>query len=300
MKIRLFLLLSFFAFRLHAQNCAQGLSFFQNQQFEQANKTYAECVKESPQDSFLVYMKGLTLVRLERYEEAIPILENAVKLNYFPQSAAEFNIAKCYAHLEELEKAISFLKIANDNGFNQFQMLDSDDFKTLAFSKDHAVSFQNIQQQTKYNAYPCLAQEENQKFDFWIGKWEVYSGGQKIATSDITKAKGGCAVHENYKTFGLYSGQSINFYNPTNKKWEQYWVGSSGDRTAYLEADDYEANLQFLGAQTLPNGQKAISRMSFVYDEEVDTVTQSLESSTDDGKTWTAGFVGVYKRRAEE
>ena len=42
----------------------------------------------------------------------------------------------------------------------------------------------------------------------------------------------------------------------------------------------------------------SLTKMSYTKDNK-DTVTQRMESSTDEGQTWSQTFLGVYKRRKE-
>ena len=40
-------------------------------------------------------------------------------------------------------------------------------------------------------AEPCSGAEYRQ-FDFWLGEWEVESGGKRAGTNRITRVQGGC------------------------------------------------------------------------------------------------------------
>ena len=247
----------------------------------------------NPQDSSLVFSKGYTLMVMKDYDKAIPIIEKAIDLNYQPAQNARFALARAYAAVNNESKSLENLKASAEGGFASFPSFDSIQFKSI---KDTAT-FNSIRKQVKSNAFPCLKDSNNNKFDFWLGEWDVIVGGVKRADSFISKAKGGCAVHEDYRVLsGVYSGQSISFYEPNDKKWHQYWVGSGGDKSIYYETEDYEGNLQFITKSPSPNGGETWIRMTYIAVDE-NTVHQNLDNSSDLGKTWTPGFRGVYKRK---
>ena len=121
-------------------------------------------------------------------------------------------------------------------------------------------------------------------------------GERKVGDNSITMAVGGCAIHENYTTQGNYAGQSINFYDPIDKKWHQHWVGSGGDVYNYLETKREEGLLQFESKFMGSQGAISFSRLTFTLNED-GSVRQLFESSTDEGKTWNSAFDGLYKKK---
>ncbi len=159
--------------------------------------------------------------------------------------------------------------------------------------------FKEVLEKVKNNAYPCLTGKDYRHFDFWLGEWDVYANGRKVGDNSITMAQGGCAIHENYVTAGNYAGQSINYYDPIAKKWHQHWVGSGGDVYNYLETKREEGLLQFESDFMGANGQISLSRLTFTLNED-GTVRQLFEASTDEGKTWTIGFDGLYKKKTDK
>ena len=99
-----------------------------------------------------------------------------------------------------------------------------------------------------------------------------------------------------YITARNYAGQSINFYSPTDKKWYQHWVGSSGHVYNYVETKREEGLLQFESDYLTSKGNIVISRLTFTLNDD-GTIRQLFESSSDDGETWTPAFDGLYKRK---
>ncbi len=135
----------------------------------------------------------------------------------------------------------------------------------------------------------CTAPEFHQ-FDFWIGKWAVHSpAGKEVGSSEITRASEGCAIREDWTSIGTgQHGMSINYFDPSEKRWHQDWVGADGtilhligglQDNAMVMADAQQANRIRWTPQ--PDG----------------TVKQEWTISSDHGKTWQPSFVGIYKRR---
>ena len=91
---------------------------------------------------------------------------------------------------------------------------------------------------------------------------------------------------------------AINFYDPIDKLWHQHWVGSGSDTYNYLETKRDKGLLQFESKFMNPGGNITLSRLTFTLRED-GTVRQLFESSSDDGKTWTPAFDGIYKKKQD-
>ncbi len=139
---------------------------------------------------------------------------------------------------------------------------------------------------------------EAHQFDFWLGDWEVFGPkGRMIAHSKIESVSGGFALLENWNVapaLGGSSGKSLNSYNPVTKQWQQYWVGSGGLTTEY-KGGLVDGKMVLVAEQTRLNAPTTHTRATWTPNAD-GSVTQQFESSSDGGKTWQPGFVGLYKR----
>jgi len=257
--------------------------------WESAIKDYKKYLKKNEKDSSAWYALGGTYVKAGQFEKALESYQKAKEKN-FSINFISVSSARVYAKMKDETKMLAMLNEAADNGLPIFKRIQDDvDFQAYQESAD----FKKVVERMKNNAYPCLNGENYRHFDFWLGEWDVYVGEQKVGVNSITMAQGGCAIHENYTTAGAYAGQSINYYDPIDKKWHQHWVGSSGDVYNYLETKREEGLLQFESDFMTPTGQITLSRLTFTLNND-STVTQLFESSSDDGKTWAAAFNGTY------
>lgn len=143
---------------------------------------------------------------------------------------------------------------------------------------------------------PCCTTEARQ-FDFWVGQWETYITGDKLAgTNNIVLLQDSCVIQETWKSAGgAYTGTSYNFYNTISKKWQQIWLDNQGGN---LQLEGGLVNGQMiLQSKELPNPKGELQFDRITWTPHADgTVRQLWEISKDHGKNWTAIFDGLYKK----
>jgi hypothetical protein len=134
----------------------------------------------------------------------------------------------------------------------------------------------------------CTAPEHRQ-FDFWLGEWRVNPG----AESSITAEPGGCAIFEDYRPTGGTGGRSISVYDPGTGLWYQTFLSGNNPlqplrMSGGLDGDDMVMYVRVAGQLSQRWTWKMLAGGS---------VVQSTESSSDNGSSWTPGFVGTYTRK---
>ena len=146
---------------------------------------------------------------------------------------------------------------------------------------------------------PCAAVAERQRFDFWLGEWEVTdsTGKQRVGSSLIQSVSGGCALLENWTNARGGQGKSLTSYNPALSQWQQYWIGQDGQPTEFRESSWSGKSVVFR-ARTPAAGSAAATeqRLTFTPIDSV-TVRQRGEQSTDGGSTWTTQYNFLYHRK---
>jgi hypothetical protein len=142
-------------------------------------------------------------------------------------------------------------------------------------------------------AQACQA-EEHRQFDFWLGDWRVHTpDGKEAGTSRITRVSNGCAVLEEWRSAAGPPGVSINFYDARSRTWNQHWVGGGG-MILHLAGALRDGAMVLSGERDTPSGRIA-DRIR--WERQPDgAVTQTWETSSDGGRTWTTAFVGRYAR----
>lgn len=140
---------------------------------------------------------------------------------------------------------------------------------------------------------PCSSAEHRQ-FDFWLGEWEVRTRAGKLAGFNrISRAYGGCVLHEQYDTGRGYSGASFNVYDTGRKRWHQTWVDTSGT-LLQLQGGITEGRMVLEGETIESNGAKTSHRITWTPNPD-GSVRQLWESTTPSGE-WAVVFDGRYTK----
>ncbi|HLJ47370.1 MAG TPA: DinB family protein [Bryobacteraceae bacterium] len=272
---------------------ADGDALFSKGDWAGAAREFQGVVEKNPQDGRAFFRLGAALHRLGKYQEAATAFESAVHLE-FQAPYASAAVARSYAALGDNSKATEWLTRSARGGFTQLSFLDEPAFASLKKDPGFAAAKERI----RINGKPCSTEPEYKQFDFWLGEWDVEVSGQKIARSRIEKISDGCIIQENWMPFNGLSGKSWNFYNPASKKWEQVWIGPDGG-VLKVQGEATAGKMSFQGIDDLPDGRTKPARLTLTLLPD-HTVRQVSERSDDGGKTWTAGFEGIYRPLAVE
>lgn len=138
---------------------------------------------------------------------------------------------------------------------------------------------------------PRCDSPEFRQFDFWVGEWDVTSGGQPVGSNRITIEEDGCVVHEHWRGAGGGTGQSFNFYDRADGRWHQVWVSNSGNILSLSGV--FQAGALVLEGERTEGGRTVRQRLSFTPNAD-GTVRQLWEMSGDGGATWSTSFDGLY------
>lgn len=141
----------------------------------------------------------------------------------------------------------------------------------------------------------ACANEKSRQFDFWIGEWDVYSENSLVGTNTIVSILDGCVLQENWEGSRGSKGSSLNFYNPTSHKWQQFWVWKNGT-TLELSGDYADRRMVLMGESRDREGKSILNRITW-YNNPDGTVRQHWETSDREGENWTTVFDGLYKKK---
>jgi hypothetical protein len=136
---------------------------------------------------------------------------------------------------------------------------------------------------------PCTAAEYRQ-FDFWIGRWQVFTPDGKHAGDNVIEViDGGCALIERWRGRGGFTGTSLNSWDAAAGQWRQHWVDSQGGVLRLTGHFDGK-RMVLLGVEPPAHERIAWTPLPD------GAVRQHWERSEDDGKTWATVFDGRYVR----
>jgi hypothetical protein len=140
----------------------------------------------------------------------------------------------------------------------------------------------------------CSSQAEYRQFDFWIGEWDVKVKDNQAGTNSVQLILGKCVIFENWSGSRGMNGKSFNIYNAAKKQWQQFWADDQGT-VLELNGEFKDGAMRLFGEAPGPSG-KLLHRITYTPLPE-DRVRQHWEISSDQGKTWTTSFDGLYLRK---
>ena len=143
---------------------------------------------------------------------------------------------------------------------------------------------------TPVAAAACAAPEYHQ-LDFWAGRWDVYNPKGVMVAHSLIEPVYGCGIRENWMPLGKAGGGSLSVYVPDEKRWEQFWIDSSGSRAFFTGG--------WNGKAMVITGKWAGPLVRMSYSKNADrSVRQFGEQSTDEGKNWSPSFDFTYRPSA--
>lgn len=251
-----------------------------------AASAYRAALADHPDDPRLVLRLGIALYRTERYDEALPLLDQAAGIHPAPAFAHWFR-AQTFAATDRPAEAMAALELATaEGGIPHSTVAQTPVFQSLAGNPDFEALMESIK--------PCTTPEYRQ-FDFWIGEWEVRNpAGQLAGTNSITREYDGCVLVEHWEGAGGGAGTSQNFYHKGDGKWHQNWIDSQANGPLWLVGglDDDGAMVMKDVDQT----KSPVNRITWTPNPD-GSVRQHWEQSEDAGATWATVFDGLYVPR---
>jgi hypothetical protein len=145
------------------------------------------------------------------------------------------------------------------------------------------------------NKIPCATPVYKQ-FDFWIGNWNVYNAKNNlIGKNKVVKMNNACAIQENWSSETSPSkGTSYNYYNATDKSWNQIWIDNAGGS---LVLKGFYKNNKMVLKSKLIRGKKGEYYNQITWFKNSDgSVTQLWELLDINNTSFNEIFRGTYKK----
>ncbi len=143
-------------------------------------------------------------------------------------------------------------------------------------------------------AAPKCDTPDHRAFDFWVGDWDVTEKGKPAGTNRVTLEESGCVIHEHWIGTSGSTGQSFNFFDRQIGRWRQVWIDNGGNPLD-LSGGYQDRRMTLAGVTAAPTGPIR-QKITFTNNPDA-TVRQLWESSTDDGRTWSVAFDGLYRKK---
>ena len=273
---------------------ADAAAAYEARDWAKSAKLYEEMVAAHPENARWLYRLATSEQGLGEYDKALSNFQKSTDEG-LPPIFGEYAVATIYAQKGDKENAFAHLDKAIANGYNQPDVLSSDE--RLASVRTDA-RFAHIVQMANHNLKPCADTPENRQFDFWVGEWNVETTQNPagVGQSKIELILGDCVVQENWTGNGGSTGKSYNIYNAALKRWEQYWVDNSGGNIFFYGGLKDGVMDYWTDEIPQPNGTKLKRHLQFIKNGS-DQVRQFSQGSTDGGKTWSVEYDFTYNRK---
>jgi tetratricopeptide (TPR) repeat protein len=274
-------------------------SFYTKGDWQMAVQEYEDIIKaDSSVGNAAVYNRiGYSYHNLKNYQTASKFYKIALTKNS-PQQLLPFiysRLARSYSLMNEKKLALeSFDKAISTGYINVGELKEHKDFDNLRMEP----KFNELASKLIEKVNPCSANPKYSEFDFWIGNWNVFQTGTNfmVGKNRIEKSTGGCVLLETWESStGGETGQSLNYIDKKNGKWNQTYVGSRGEATIYFDGELIENSMIFKYESHKKDG--SIVKGKFVFKKLSNgDVQQFQEETIDEGKTWRIVFDFTYKK----
>lgn len=261
---------------------------FAEKDWPRAAELYRTVVQAHPDQASSWARLGRSLREAGRAREALPALQKAEQLGFFPP-LMQYQRALAHAHLGEKDAALALLKPLVDQEFGPPPGLPAVDADP-AVAKD--PRFKELAAKFAALTAPCAQPGSPwRQLDFWVGTWDVYDrSGNLVGHSRIERILGDCVVLENWK--GSSEGKSWNTWNAARKRWEQSWVDSSASPVFFTGQLD-SGVMVYHSDQPQPDGKPYERKLTFT-PLPGKRVRQFSQGTADAGKTWTTEYDLIY------
>ncbi len=267
---------------------AQAAAAAADNDHERAVALWREHLQAQPADGSAHYRLALSLMSLDRLDQAEGHFRNAGELGFQPLGVA-YRVARIQARQGQRELALESLEALAAQGFAMPALIEGEaDFESLAGAPRFQAALATIQGAR----FPCKASADHRAFDFWIGKWDVSSNGQPAGTNEIIPVSGDCVLYENWTSVAGTTGKSFNYYDSAEGHWRQIWIGDRGGVIEFTGQFD-SGVLRHTAETRNPGGTTTLHKLDF-YPNSDGSVRQHWQQSTDGGQTWQDAFDGHY------
>ena len=251
-----------------------------------AAEIYRAATERSAEDGRAWLGLGLSLIRLKQYDDSADAFDRAIDLKHSLRSST-LGAARAYA--AAASTAVAFERLAS------LVSMGPPGHSALRSGAEFASMRDDPRFDKIIQALNPCARGKHRDFDFWLGEWNVQNArapNRPPSQNSLTAIDDGCAMLEQYRTPGGYTGTSISYYDPTTGQWIQSWMDNQGQ--AILHRGGLTDDGTMVLTDDPPKGQPR-NRTTWTPLED-GRVRQHWERSSDGGKSWTTVFDGIYSR----
>ena len=276
----------------------EAQTLYQASDWAGAAEAYERVTAEEPGNGLAWLRLGRALTELGRGEEALEAFGRVPDTGLQTPFLHVFE-ARALTLLGRGDEAVAVLERIQPSPVLGGGAIVRDDPAFASIVDDARV--QSLIEALEAAAWPCRADEMSRQFDFWVGTWDVFSGGTRAGTNRVERILGECTLLENWTNAAGREGKSFNWVDRSSFRephWRQLWIADQGNTLDYYDGHYADGAMRFSGHTFGPNGDSIPQKLTFI-DQHPDTVIQIFEQSNDGGESWVETWRGIYVRRGD-
>lgn len=251
-----------------------------------AAAAYGELFAGDPANGTYAFRHAFALHASGAYEAAARAHEVAARFPRF-RGVALYNLGCASALLGRPGAAFAALDRAIAAGFRDAGLMSED------------ADLASLRDDPRWDRLVAAVREldRGHAMDFWVGSWEVRDGeGTVVGHNVITREQNGAVIREEWMDVNGLGGTSMNFFDWRSGLWRQVWVDGGGGIVDISGEARPDGSIVLEGERISgPNGARG-TRTTFTVLPD-GRVRQVIETTADEGLTWTVGFDGYYTRQ---
>ncbi len=264
----------------------------QSGRFEEAEAAWRKRTEVDRLDAKAHFMRAYCLHASRRLDEAH---EAHIFAARFPEytATALYNHACVHALRGEKEAAFVALREAVAAGFNDAQLLESDE-ELVSLREDGR--FEAIQLELRGKSKGMLAKlPAARRFDFYLGDWTRRNGDRVERRLQVTSAfdGNGMIISSRDAETGKTTDTSILMFDEADAIWRQIWIGKDG-MTVTLEGR-FQGDAMVL-RQVSQDGKAKKSARAVYSNVSENGFSYQWQSSIDGGRTWETMATRIFTR----
>ena len=197
--------------------------------------------------------------------------------------AALYRAGLCFEEVRDLASAVNAYRQAGSLGFQPATA-------TVRQAGIFLVTGQPERALAEIRRAPeqdCGAPKMHQ-LDFWIGEWDLSSGGRRFGTSRVEPVIGGCALLERLTRESGEVILTLLFYDPVTRKWHAH--GANKAESSESSGEFTEGAMHLSGTRPFPHRRTVSPRTTA-------NVRHNTETPAGGGAGWTTVRDVNYVRR---
>lgn len=290
------------------------------QDWQGASVAYAKIVIAQPENAQAWQLLGYSLHAAGDLDRALRV---HMKAATFPgvRPVALYNVACVHALQGRTDEAFEFLNQSIAAGFNDPNQFGGDaDLRSLHNDPRWEQLGRTLRGETEPPVEEPIIQDEEiveevevseeevqrdlgtaikigalapaERFDFWVGAWDVYYDGQKVTEWKVAKELDGKVIRQTCPDY-----MTVVNFEPTTQKWHMTWMSKEGHHDVLIGG--LEGKNKLVMHQKIVREAPGTEGRWIMKKIHSDYFVADWQLSQDKGKTWESNSVMEFWRKSK-